>query len=177
MTFEFEVDGRVYRVAVEGTWSAAGSAGSFRVHVDDGTPGTPVKQLDVRGTALGLSLIDTADNRCVDAALTEQPAGEWLVQLPHVDVPVLLDLRRTGRTSSGAAAAGGEQRLTAPMPGRVLRILVQPGDEVVARQALVVIEAMKMENELMATRAGRVRDVLVAESTSVEAGRLLIVID
>jgi biotin carboxyl carrier protein len=63
------------------------------------------------------------------------------------------------------------------MPGRVVRVLVQPGDEVTARQGLVVIEAMKMENELTATRAGRVREVTVAAGAAVEAGRLLVVIE
>ena len=47
------------------------------------------------------------------------------------------------------------------MPGKVVRVLVKPGDEVKARQGLVVVEAMKMENELRAARDGRVRDVAV----------------
>ena len=73
--------------------------------------------------------------------------------------------------------AGGSATLTAPMPGRVLRLLVKPGDEVALRQGLVVIEAMKMENELGAPKAGRVTEVAVTEGTSVEAGRLLVVIE
>jgi len=63
------------------------------------------------------------------------------------------------------------------MPGRVVRILVQPGDEVAARQGVVVVEAMKMENELRSPKAGRVKDVAVAEGASVEAGRVLVVIE
>jgi biotin carboxyl carrier protein len=63
------------------------------------------------------------------------------------------------------------------MPGRVVRVLVQPGDEVTARQGLVVIEAMKMENELTAVRSGRIREVTVAPGAAVEAGRLLVVIE
>jgi biotin carboxyl carrier protein len=63
------------------------------------------------------------------------------------------------------------------MPGRVVRVLVKPGDEVAARQGLVVVEAMKMENELAAARPGRVTDVAVTEGVSVEAGRLLVVIE
>ena len=65
----------------------------------------------------------------------------------------------------------------APMPGRVVRVLVKPGDEVAPRQGLVVVEAMKMENELSSPRAGTVREVTVSEGASVEAGRLLAVID
>jgi biotin carboxyl carrier protein len=63
------------------------------------------------------------------------------------------------------------------MPGRVVRVLVQPGDAVEARQPVVVVEAMKMENELRSPKAGRVKDVAVAAGTSVEAGRVLVVID
>ena len=63
------------------------------------------------------------------------------------------------------------------MPGRVVRVLVAPGDEVAARQAVVVVEAMKMENELRSPKAGRVKDVAVTVGMSVEAGRVLIVIE
>ncbi len=63
------------------------------------------------------------------------------------------------------------------MPGRVVRVLVAVGDEVAHRQGLVVVEAMKMENELGAPRAGRVTEIAVAEGVSVEAGRLLSVIE
>ncbi len=62
------------------------------------------------------------------------------------------------------------------MPGKIVRVLVRPGDAVVAKQGLVVVEAMKMENELRAARAGRVREVAVTEGQSVEAGALLVVV-
>jgi biotin carboxyl carrier protein len=55
--------------------------------------------------------------------------------------------------------------------------LVQQGDAVEARQAVVVVEAMKMENELRSPKAGRVKEVAVAAGSSVEAGRVLVVID
>jgi biotin carboxyl carrier protein len=63
------------------------------------------------------------------------------------------------------------------MPGRVVRVLVGSGDEVQARQPLVVVEAMKMENELSAARAGRVKDVHVRDGMLVEAGRLLVIVE
>jgi biotin carboxyl carrier protein len=63
------------------------------------------------------------------------------------------------------------------MPGRVVRVLVAPGDAVAARQGVVVIEAMKMENELRAPRGGTVRDVLVAEGALVEANAVLVVLE
>jgi biotin carboxyl carrier protein len=84
-----------------------------------------------------------------------------------------------GRRTRGIAGAqgSGPQRVTAPMPGKVVRVLVKAGDTVQPRQGLVVVEAMKMENELRAARAGHVREVFVAEGQSVEAGTALIVIE
>jgi biotin carboxyl carrier protein len=63
------------------------------------------------------------------------------------------------------------------MPGKVVRVLVKPGDAVTARQGLVVVEAMKMENELRAARDGRVRDVAVKEGQSVDAGTVLLTVE
>lgn len=83
-----------------------------------------------------------------------------------------------GRRRRGAAAPGvGPQRLTAPMPGKVVRVLVAPGDAVEAGQGLVVVEAMKMENELRAGKAGRVASVSVVEGQSVDAGAVLAVVE
>ena len=82
-----------------------------------------------------------------------------------------------GRRREAGATGAGPQRLVAPMPGKVVRVLVAPGDEVKARQGLVVVEAMKMENELRAARDGRVKDVLVVEGQSVDAGTVLVLVE
>jgi biotin carboxyl carrier protein len=63
------------------------------------------------------------------------------------------------------------------MPGKVVRVLVKPGDTVKGRQGIVVVEAMKMENELRAPRDAKVRQVPVVEGQSVEAGAVLVVLD
>jgi len=63
------------------------------------------------------------------------------------------------------------------MPGRIARVLVTIGDAVVARQGLIVVEAMKMENELRAPRAGTVTEVRAVEGALVDANAVLIVID
>jgi biotin carboxyl carrier protein len=63
------------------------------------------------------------------------------------------------------------------MPGKVVRVLVGVGDEVEPRQGLVVVEAMKMENELRASRRGRVREIFASEGQSVEAGAALVVVE
>ena len=78
--------------------------------------------------------------------------------------------------SGGAASTAGPVAIVAPMPGRVVKVLVAPGDIVTARQGLVVVEAMKMENELRAPRAGTVADVRVREGAPVDANVVLVVI-
>jgi len=168
MKFEVDAGGRQRSVTVE----RATEGGRFRVIVDG-----QAREVDAQATDLGLSLRLAADGRTVNAAATEGPGGEWLIQLPHVDVPVVVDGRRRAGGRHQAAGGHGQQRVTAPMPGRVLRVLVRAGDHVEHRQGLVVIEAMKMENELTAPKAGRVIDVAISEGISVEAGRLLVVIE
>jgi biotin carboxyl carrier protein len=92
-------------------------------------------------------------------------------------VPVALNGRkRSGRKEEGAHAGSGPQRLLAPMPGKIVRVLVKTGDPVHARQPIAVIEAMKMENELRAGRDGVVTELPVSGGQSVEAGTLIAVV-
>lgn len=77
------------------------------------------------------------------------------------------------------AAAGGEgaaSRVVAPMPGKVTRVMVKPGDRVEKGQPLVAVEAMKMENELRSPRAGEIESVHAAVGAVVEKGALLVVV-
>jgi len=166
MRFDVDVCGRPSTLQIERT-----PDGRFQVWIDG-----EAHAVDVRQTDVGLSLV-FEDGRSLEAAATPQGAGEWLVQLPHVDVAVVVDGQRHGRRGAGGPTGAGAQRVTAPMPGRVVRVLVAVGDEVTHRQGLVVVEAMKMENELGAPKAGRITEIAVVEGVSVEAGRLLIVIE
>jgi biotin carboxyl carrier protein len=103
------------------------------------------------------------------------------VRVVHVDgreisVSILDPRRRAARGRDGAADTAGPGVIVSPMPGRVVKVLVAPGDAVAARQGLVVVEAMKMENELRAPRAGRVSEVRVREGAPVDANTVLIVL-
>ena len=84
---------------------------------------------------------------------------------------------RQWKRSGDAAGGHGRAAILAPMPGKVVRILVAVGDEVEAGQGIVVVEAMKMQNELKAPRAGRVSAIQISENDSVVAGTVLAVID
>jgi acetyl/propionyl-CoA carboxylase alpha subunit len=80
-------------------------------------------------------------------------------------------------TTAAAAAPTGPAPVRAPMPGLIVRINVQVGDTVEAGQGVVVMEAMKMENELRATAAGRVKSIEVAPGAAVERGSLLVALE
>jgi biotin carboxyl carrier protein len=91
------------------------------------------------------------------------------------EVEALDERARAIRSLAGsAAAAAGPAPITAPMPGLVVRVAVQPGDTVQAGMGLVIIEAMKMENELRARAPGIVRRVLVQPGMAVEKGAVLV---
>lgn len=77
----------------------------------------------------------------------------------------------------GAGGAQGPRPVKAPMPGRVVRLLVKVADEVTEGQGVVVIEAMKMQNELKASKAGRVAKVGVAVGDTVGSGDVLLVVE
>jgi biotin carboxyl carrier protein len=106
-----------------------------------------------------------------------QPAGQLTITTRGVPVPAFLNgRRRWGRNEERGHLGSGPQRLLAPMPGKVMRILVGPGQPVRARQPIVVIEAMKMENEVRASGDGSVSELHVKEGQSVDAGALLAVV-
>jgi biotin carboxyl carrier protein len=84
---------------------------------------------------------------------------------------------RDASRSSRAAIGSGRQNVTAPMPGKVVRVLVDAGDLVETAQGLVVVEAMKMQNELKATRPGRVMEIRAREGETVGAGDTLVVLE
>ncbi len=126
--------------------------------------------------ALTLSLI--VDNGVVytTTVAPEGITGRLVVHVGAVPVAVTVNGNRQRRKHDGGAAGSGPLRIVAPMPGKVVRVLVKAGDTVRARQPVVVVEAMKMENELRADREGTVAEIHAHEGASVEAGALLAVI-
>jgi biotin carboxyl carrier protein len=171
MTFEIELNGRGRTVSIE----RAGDA-RYRVTVD----GVAAIVDAQRSGESGVSMLfpDRAHEGISIQFAPGQVPGEMLAYIKGRSVAVSVNGRRTGRVGADAGAgAHGEQKVVAPMPGRVVRVLVAPGDEVERRQPVVVVEAMKMENELRSPKAGRVKDVAVTPGMSVEAGRVLVVIE
>ncbi len=175
MTFGIEVNGRNRHVSIERAGHTVDGALRVRVNVD----GTSWLVDVQRNGDFGLSLVfpDSAARSTVVHLAPGQATGELLAVLAGRFADVSVNANRTGRGADTGGSAHGEQKIVAPMPGRVVRVLVAEGDEVESRQPVIVVEAMKMENELRSPKAGRVREIAVAAGTSVEAGRVLVVID
>jgi len=133
-------------------------------HLDD-VPGTPVRVVRI-GDAVHRVVVRLGERR---GQFTLWVAGH------RFDVEALDERTRAIRDLSAAASGpAGPAPLVAPMPGLIVRVSVDVGAQVHAGQGLVVMEAMKMENELRATSAGTVKRVLVATGTAVEKGALLL---
>ena len=95
-------------------------------------------------------------------------------QLTRFDVA---DERKMRMRAAVSFKVDGKQTITAPMPGKIVKVFAKVGDEVAEGQGLVVVEAMKMENELKAPKAGKVTEVLVKEGVTVENGANLVVVE
>ena len=89
----------------------------------------------------------------------------------------LIDLRRMQTNQDSDRHHHGTAEIIAPMPGKVVRVLVETGQEVAAGTGIVVVEAMKMQNEMKAPRAGVVTSIKAEAGDTVEAGSLLAVIE
>ena len=175
MKFELEVGDRPRTVEIQRRADG--------YHVVSRRPHALVDVAHVDAASWSLLVRDTEGgvSRSVEATvLPRRGDGGFDVQIDgfHIPGPAERRARPAHRGMSAPAAPGrgraARQRADA---GKVVRVLVAPGDAVKARQGLVVVEAMKMENELRAARDGRVREVFVSEGQSVDAGTPLVVVE
>jgi acetyl/propionyl-CoA carboxylase alpha subunit len=148
----------------------ADADGRYRIRIDDA-----LWEVDARLTAQGIYslLIDgvsyVADVTDRDGICVVDVGGE------SYEITVEEQTRHIIRTRGGASGAARSRMLTAPLPGKLTRVAVQAGDVVKAGDTLLVIEAMKMENEFKAGAAGTVAEVRVVPGQAVNAGDVLIV--
>jgi biotin carboxyl carrier protein len=189
--YDIEVNGKRRQVTVDRkdsqltvssggrTWIVdAAHAGSHtlsllveQVRVEPGTPGATTGADAAPGSS-GPARVESDE---VSIA-TDPIGGQFVFGIRGVRVVAGLSARRRWGSTDDGSAVSGPQRILAPMPGKVVRVLARPGDSVQHRQAIVVIEAMKMENELRAERDGTLAELLVQEGQSVDAGALLAVV-
>jgi pyruvate carboxylase subunit B len=132
-----------------------------------------IESLD--GAPIQLLTLGGAVHRILAARAERRGTYEISLDGYRVAVEALDERSRAIRDLSGATARkSGPAHVVAPMPGLIVRINVKEGDEVRAGQGLIVMEAMKMENELRAAAAGKVRRLVVAPGSAVEKGAMLL---
>ena len=148
-----------------------GGRGAYRFTIGD-----EVWEVDARLTPQGIySLLVGGVSYVADVV---DRAGTCVVDVGGEAYQILVEeqTRWIIRTRGGAAGAGDGQTLTAPLPGKITHVAVRPGDPVRAGDTLVVIEAMKMENEFKALAAGTVTEVRVQPGQAVNPGDVLVVV-
>jgi len=130
-------------------------------------PGTPVRSLIADGRSYTLS------------AHAEERRGRWTLTLGgrKLTVDAIDERTRAIREMSGVAEDEGEKTILAPMPGLVLRVEVEVGQAVKAGQGVVIVEAMKMENELKAPADGVVASIQVQPGQTVDKGAVLVILE
>jgi biotin carboxyl carrier protein len=115
------------------------------------------------------------DGRIVDLTTEGTPPELGIIASGHRSyVRVESDRMRAAAAAAAHRPSASEDMVRSPMPGRIVRVLVAPGDAIEPGQPLVVVEAMKMENEIRAKRAGTVAEVLVAAGATVEGNAKLL---
>jgi biotin carboxyl carrier protein len=170
MNVDVVVNGRPWKVALE----PAEQAGTFTVTIKGKSRLVDASWID----ADTVSLIDGGASREIrlhsrgNNGAVGVEFGGVLYETVVSTGEARLKSRATGAGATGAMGAA----VKAPMPGRVVRVLVAVGDRVTALQGVVVVEAMKMENELRSPRDGTVKEVGVVAGAAVETGAVLVVI-
>ena len=162
MTYDVAIDGRPARLSVEGT----------RFRYERGEGESPERDFSIEPAGQGRFSV-LSGGRSYE--ITVLSGGEISVNGRVFRVEVFDP--RALRTRERGGESQGRRKIAAPMPGRVIRILVELNQEVEAGQGLIVVEAMKMQNEMKSPQAGRVVEVKTAAGAAVAAGDVLVVIE
>jgi biotin carboxyl carrier protein len=164
MKYEADIDGRPVGIELEqrnGRVSAAIDGRKYEVEVI-----TPEE---------GVYLIFDGE-RVYEARVWSEGTESMRVKLrDRLFTASIIDRRH--RRATADHSQEGRQHLVAPMPGKIVRVLLSPGDTVAAGQGVVVVEAMKMQNEIKSPKAGRVTEVRVGEGATVNANQVLAVVE
>jgi biotin carboxyl carrier protein len=164
MLYEITIDGKHYRLElnrVESRWLCRLDGRDLEV---DGILARP----DVLSLRIGNMAYEVKSERVANELHLWIGSARFAVEV------------RDPRSLRGRPRAGsdhGPKKITAPMPGKIVRLLVQDGDEVELGSGMVVVEAMKMQNEIKSPKKGTVQKVLVSEGAAVNAGDVLAIVE
>lgn len=174
LLLEVEVDGTLRRVALER------KDGGYVAHIDGRD--LPVDLCEPMPGVLSLLIGDGPGGdsdvqrayRCIRTVYADE---ETIALIGHEHRVAVTDPRSLRARRKGPGAGNGAVHIKASMPGRVARVLVAPGESVEAQQGIVVIEAMKMQNELKSPRSARVVEVRVEAGDKVASGEILALLE
>ena len=164
MTYEIAVDGKSYRLDL------SQGAGRWSCRVDGRE--VEVDAVLARPNVLSLRI----GNRAYEVKC-ERVGGDVHIWVGSQRFAVDVRDPRSRRGRTRAVDNHGPKKLTAPMPGKVVRILLTQGTEVEAGAGVLVVEAMKMQNEIKSPKKGTIQKILVSEGTAVNAGDVLAIVE
>jgi biotin carboxyl carrier protein len=164
MTYDITIDGKNYRLELnraDGRWSCR--LDGREVEVD-----AVLARPDVLSLRLGNQAYEV---KC------ERVAGDTHVWVGSARFAVEVRDPRSLRGRVRAVDDHGPKKLTAPMPGKIVRVLVSQGDQVESGAGVLVVEAMKMQNEIKSPKKGTIQKILVGEGAAVNAGDVLAIVE
>jgi biotin carboxyl carrier protein len=164
MLYEVTIDGKNYRLELhhaEGSWSCRLDGRDVEVDAILARP-------DVLSLRIGNLAYEVK---------SERVANDWQVWVGSRRFAAEVRDPRSLRGRTRAGDDHGPRKLAAPMPGKVVRLLVREGDEVEPGAGVAVVEAMKMQNEIKSPKKGKVQKILVSEGATVNAGDVLAIVE
>jgi biotin carboxyl carrier protein len=164
MTYDISIDGKNYRLDLnreDSRWSCRLNGNEVEV---DAVPARP----DVLSLRIGNKAYEV---KC------ERVAGEMHLWVGSERFAAEVRDPRSLRGRVRAVDDHGPKKLTAPMPGKIVRLLVSQGDEVEAGAGVLVVEAMKMQNEIKSPKKGTIQKILVSGGAAVNAGDVLAIVE
>jgi biotin carboxyl carrier protein len=166
MRYVLEVSGRTVEVDITRLGPSR-----FRYAIDGG----PARVVDAGSFVGVVHLLDGLSSHAV--RMGARGEGVHTHVEGHDSQVVIRDARQRRQHQAAGGASDGRTIVRSPMPGKIVKVMVAPGDAVTAGQGVVIVEAMKMENELRSQGAGVVKDVKVKAGDTVEGNAELVIIE
>ncbi len=164
MLYEITIDGKRYRLDLnraDGRWSCRLDGRNFEVDA-----------ILIRPDVLSLRIGDLAYE-----VKSERVANDLHMWVGSTCFAVEVRDPRSLRSRTRTGDDHGPRKITAPMPGKVVRLLIREGDEVEPGRGVAVVEAMKMQNEIKSPKKGTIQKILVSEGAAVNAGDVLAIVE
>ena len=166
MKLRMTVNGQEYEVVVDK------NGGDYRVEIDDHVFKCIVKEDKVQVNGEAAPLVIEGDLEAGAKVLVEDRTMELRLQQVREIEHIVLE-----ESEDGGKEAGASGSVLAPMPGKIMSLKVKVGDAVQVNQVMLVLEAMKMENEVLTEVAGKVKEVKVRAGETVEGGQILLIVE